>query len=78
MATAVGWQRPLVPGRGVAPRPEGAESFAGWGPARGGGGRRASAALGLRGRPGGARPAARHAGKGAAWVPLLQAPRDRV
>lgn len=34
--------------------------------------------LQLRGRPGGAGPAALHAGKGAAWVPLLRAPRERV
>lgn len=47
-------------------------------PRRGGGGRPAPAAAGLRGRPGGAGPAALHAGKGAVWVPLLQAPRDRV
>lgn len=44
MATAVGRQRPLAPGRGEARRPEVVEP---WIPARGGGGRGAEASTGV-------------------------------
>lgn len=79
MATVVGWQRPLVPGRGAALKLKLAEPLREPGSPRVGA---VDAGLrpppGLRGQTRGVGTRALHRGSGLLGLPLLQAPRDRV